>query len=330
MALKSRVLLYAASPLFNASDNVDMWKEAAKASYAVIGLNRYALEGSYSDLFLKADSWEMIFERRVENSNNFERANYPIGYDGGNTGTCPSQNLVDSYEMQGTGLSILDPLSGYKLDDPYAGRDPRFYASILYNNCDWAGRKLEIWNGGLDAPPTQNATKTGYYLKKYMTSAVRIGEGQNTVQRHTYYIFRLGEIYLNLAEAMNEAYGPESDPDGIGMTALAAVNVIRSRAGMPGFKSGLTKEDFKDKLRNERRVELSFENHRFWDVRRWKIGTDVFNEDLRGIQVEKTGNSQFVYTPKFVENRTFEEKMYLYPIPYTETVIANIPQNPGW
>jgi hypothetical protein len=329
MALKSRALLYAASPLFNSSNDLTYWKDAAKASYEVVALNRYALEGRYDELFLKTDSKELIYERRVGDSNDFERANYPIGYDGGNTGTCPSQNLVDSYEMQATGLSILDPSSGYDAANPYEGRDPRFYTSILYNNCDWAGRKVEIWNGGLDAPPIQNATKTGYYLKKYMNSSVRIGAGQNVVQRHTFYIFRLGEIYLNLAEAMNEAYGPEADPDGIGMTALEAVNLIRNRAGMPDFDSGMTKETFRDKLRNERRVELSFENHRFWDVRRWKIGTEVFNEDLRGIQVVKTGNT-FTCIPRVVESRSFDEKLNLYPIPYTETIIANISQNPGW
>jgi hypothetical protein len=330
MALKARTLLYAASPLFNSSNNSRLWADAAGASFDIISWDYYSLESNYEDLFLKSDSRELIFERRVENSNTFEKANYPIGYDGGNTGTCPSQNLVDCYEMQSTGLAISDPSSGYDGNRPYEGRDPRFYATILYNNCSWAGRNVEIWDGGLDAPPIQNATKTGYYLKKYMNSSVRIGAGQNITQRHTWYIFRLGEVYLNYAEAMNEAFGPESDPEGFGMTALEAVNLIRKRANMPDFEPGLSREAFRNGLRNERRVELAFENHRFWDVRRWKIGTEMFNGNLRGVQIQKINDTQFSYTPKTVESRTYEEKMNLYPIPYSETVKANLTQNPGW
>ncbi|MDR1221270.1 MAG: RagB/SusD family nutrient uptake outer membrane protein [Tannerella sp.] len=330
MALKSRTLLYAASPLFNSSNNSNLWTEAAKAAHAVIVSGNYALENDYADLFLRDNSRELIFERKAGDSNSFERANYPIGYDGGNTGVCPSQNLVDAYEMQGSGLSIDDPASGYDATNPYDGRDPRFYATLLHNNSDWAGRKVETWEGGLDAPPIQNATKTGYYLKKYMNPAVRIGGGQNITQRHTLYILRLGEMYLNFAEAMNEAYGPEADPEGLGMTALEAVNRIRERANMPGFGAGMSQEAFRNRLRNERRVELAFENHRFWDVRRWKTGRETLGSDVRGVRIEKLNDSQFSYTPKIVEKRSFEEKMNLYPIPYSEVIKANLNQNPGW
>ena len=330
MALKSRVLLYAASPLFNASNTSRLWEQAAKASIEVINSNLYSLESNYSELFLKSNSSELIFERRISDANSFERANYPIGYDGGNTGTCPSQNLVDSYEMQSTGLLISHPSSGYDANNPYVNRDPRFYTTINYNNAVWAGRNIEIWTGGRDAPPIQNATKTGYYLKKYLNSSVRIGEGQNIVQRHTFYIFRYGEIYLNYAEAMNEAYGPESDPDNLGMTALDAINVIRGRANMPNIQPGISKDDFRVKIINERRIEFAFENHRFWDVRRWKITNNVLNEDLRGVVIEKINENEFRFSPKKKKKRQFEEKMNLYPIPYTETIKANIEQNPGW
>lgn len=330
MALKSRALLYAASPLFNTSNSVDLWKEAAKASSDIINNNLYSLEPKYADLFLKSNSNELIFERRMADSNDFERANYPIGYDGGNTGSCPSQNLVDAYDMQSTGLPIYQTGSGYDKNNPYNNRDPRFYATINYNNAPWADRNVEIWTGGKDAPPIQNATKTGYYLKKYLNPSVRIGEGQNTIQRHTFYIFRYGEMYLNYAEAMNETYGPESDPEGYGMTALEAVNVLRTRAEMPNLPNGLTKEAFRNRLINERRVELAFENHRFWDVRRWKIANSVLNDDLRGITIEKISDTEFVYSQQIVEKRVYNEKMNLYPIPYTETVKANLEQNPEW
>jgi len=191
-------------------------------------------------------------------------------------------------------------------------------------------RNIEIWQGGRDAPPIQNSTKTGYYLKKYLNPNVKIGSGENVIQRHTFYIFRLGEMYLNYAEAMNEAFGPEADPEGFGMTALEAVNTIRTRAEMPNFPNGLSKEDFRNKLINERRVELAFENHRFWDVRRWEIANEVLNQDLIGITVVKVGDNQFDYTRKIVETRRFDEKMYLYPIPYSETIKASLEQNVGW
>jgi hypothetical protein len=137
-------------------------------------------------------------------------------------------------------------------------------------------------------------------------------------------------MYLNFAEAMNEAYGPEADPEGLGMTALEAVNRIRERANMPGFGAGMSKEAFRDRLRNERRVELAFENHRFWDVRRWETGRETLGSDVRGVRIEKLNDSQFSYTPKIVEKRSFEEKMNLYPIPYSEVIKANLNQNPGW
>lgn len=330
MALKARLLIYSASPLFNATNEINLWKKAAVASYDIIESGLYSLENNFADLFTKHDSKEMIFERRQDNSNDFERANFSIGFDGGNTGTCPSQNLVDAFEMVETGLPITDELSGYDPASPYQGRDPRMDATVIYNNSYWFGRQIEVWNGGLDGPPLMNATKTGYYLKKYLNPAVRIGSGQNITQRHTWYLFRLAEIYLNLAEAMNEAYGPDGDPDGIGMTATEAVNIIRNRAGMPNFPSGLTKEQFRSKLQNERRVELAFENHRFWDVRRWKIGPQTLGEQLRGVIIEKVDDTTFNYIPKVVESRVFEDKMYLYPIPYTETVKANLEQNEGW
>ena len=126
---------------------------------------------------------------------------------------------------------------------------------------------------------------------------------------------------------MNEVHGPELDPDGLGMTALEAINVIRTRAGMPNIPNGLSKDAFRKRVINERRVELAFENHRYWDVKRWKIANDVLNEDLLGMTIVKTGDNQFTYTRKVVEQRFFSDKMYLYPIPYSETVKTNLEQN---
>ena len=164
MALKSRALLYAASPLFNTSGNTDLWRQAITAADDILKSDLYSLESNYDDLFLKSNSTELILERRLADSNNFERNNYPIVFYVGNTGTCPSQNLVYSYEMHITGLGIHVVGSGYNEND-HTVVEIRFYATIDYNNALWASRNIEIWQGGKDAPPIQNATKTGYYLK---------------------------------------------------------------------------------------------------------------------------------------------------------------------
>lgn len=330
MALKSRVLLYAASPLFNPENVRAPWEKATEAAHNLLMEKGYALEYNYGTLFLTQNSSELIFERRVPDANTFERANFPIGYDGGNTGTCPSQNLADAYEMRATGLPIDAIGSGYRVNNPYWGRDPRMQETILYNKSFWSGREVEIWTGGKDATPIQNATKTGYYLRKYQNQNVRIGKDQNITQRHTWYLFRLAEIYLNFAEAANELSDNPDQKTVWGMSARDAVNKIRSRSRMPDFPAGMTKDAFREKLQNERRIELAFEGHRFWDVKRWKIGDKTLGSDLRGVVIEKVSNSEFTYTEKVVEKRRFEEKMYLYPIPYSETIKAGIKQNPGW
>ncbi len=331
LALKSRLLLYAASPLFNPDNDPELWEKAAGAAHDLLReKSRYELEYTYGTLFLTQNSTELIFERRIPDSNTFERDNFPIGYDGGNTGTCPSQNLVDAYEMRSTGLPIHAEGSGYNENNPYQGRDPRLTETVLYNTSFWSGREVQTWNGGLDAPPIQNASKTGYYLKKYLNQNVKIGSGQNITQRHTWYLFRMGEIYLNFAEAANELMDNPDQKTEWGMSARDAVNVIRKRARMPNFPEGMTKEAFREKLRNERRVELAFEGHRFWDVRRWNIGKETLGADLRGVVVEKISNNQYRYTYKVVEKRYFDDKMNLYPIPYAETIKAGLQQNPGW
>lgn len=328
MALKARTLLYAASPLHNPSGTVQKWVDAAKAAKDIINTTTYSLEANYNAFLNNVTSKELILERREGNQNYFERANFPIGYEGGNTGNCPTQNLVDAYEMRTNGLSISDPLSGYNPLDPYAGRDPRFALTILYNTSTFKSKPLEIWVGGANAAPKTNATKTGYYLKKYVIEAVSLDPNSTSTRQHTWVLFRYGEVLLNYAEAMNEAYGPESASD-LGMTALQAVNLIRTRAKMPVFPVGLTKDQFRSKLQNERRVELAFEEHRFWDIRRWKIGDTT--RDIYGMEIIKNADGTYKYTKKLVERRVYEDKMNLYPIPLSEIYKNDkLKQNTGW
>jgi hypothetical protein len=328
MALKARTLLYAASPLHNPSGTAQKWVDAAKAAKDIINTTTYSLEANYNAFLNNVTSKELILERREGNQNYFEKANFPIGYEGGNTGNCPTQNLVDAYEMKANGLNISDPNSGYNPLDPYAGRDPRFALTILYNTSTFKSKPLEIWVGGANASPKTNATKTGYYLKKYLIEAVSLDPNSISTRQHTWVLFRYGEVLLNYAEAMNEAYGPENASD-MGMTALQAVNLIRSRAKMPVFPAGLTKDQFRSKLQNERRVEMAFEEQRFWDIRRWKIGNTT--RDIYGMEITKNEDGTFNYTRKLIERRVYEDKMNLYPIPLSELYKNNkLKQNTGW
>lgn len=352
LALKSRALLFAASDLFNdpswaggynnpelismtggvtdAATRTEQWDMAARAAKEVIDLAQeagYSMPGDYSQVFNQAHtSPETIFARRYGSGYSFEIANYSIGFDNGNSGNTPSQNLVDAFETaEGRDFSWdeLDPGT-----DPYEDRDPRLAAFILTNNSEFKGRIMEIYPGGMDGEGIVNATRTGYYLKKYVNPDADLLQGRGTI--HAWIIFRLAEMYLNYAEAMNEAYGP-GDDHGYGLTALQAVNIVRSRTGvdMPSIPTSWTQEQLREKIRNERRVELCFEGHRMFDVRRWMIAEDVLNEPLAGVSVSRSGKN-YLYERKQVESRTFSRKMYLYPIPRTDLQISGWPQNPLW
>ncbi|UCS91655.1 RagB/SusD family nutrient uptake outer membrane protein [Echinicola marina] len=329
-ALKARVLLYAASPLHNSNNSLEKWDKAAAAAIEVFNMNKYnTLHNDYTALFRSVSQQEIIFARRMNASNGFERENYPIGFEGGQSGITPSQNLVDDYEMRdGTEFDWNNPVHAA---NPYENRDPRLEMTVITNNSNWNGRAVEIWAGGMDGKGKERATKTGYYLKKHVAENLDFITG--TTAFHTWIIFRMAEVYLNYAEAMNEAYGPESDPNGYGMTALEALNRVRDRGGvkMPLLNSGQwNKNTFREKVRHERRIELAFEEHRPWDIRRWKQ-IEPFQSPLRGVEITKTGEGIFNYEPITIESRVFSEKMLLYPIPFSEVVKSpKIVQNPNW
>lgn len=329
MALKARTLQYAASPLFNESGDSDKWYAAAVASKAIIDSTWYSLNTDYSTILNNRVSNEQIFERRLGPSNTFERSNFPIGFEGAMPrGTAPTQNLVDSYEMQSTGLMITDTGSGFNADNPYEGRDPRLSHTIIYNNSQWKRQPVEIWNEGQHGPPQAGATVTGYYLKKGVIESINLTPGRTTEQIHTWVLFRFGEVLLNYAEAMNEVFGPINASD-LGMSALEAVNIVRNRANMPDFPPGLSQQDFREKLRNERKVELAFEDHRFWDLRRWKIGPST--TDIYGMDITRSSTGSFSFTRKLIQRRVWDDNMYLYPIPQTEIFVNSaLEQNPGW
>lgn len=337
LALKSRLLLYAASPLYN----VGTWEAAVAAAQAVIDLNKYSISQSgYGNLFLSTANNEMIFGRLyTKNAGHvhMEIANGPNGY-GGWGGNLPLQNLVDDYQMN-NGKPITDPSSGYDPDNPYANRDPRFYETILYNGASYRGSTVETFVPGgkdsKDGPDNWNTSKTGYYLKKFMNDAYPLQNPWGNAGFQPWIYFRYAEILMNFAEAANEAYGADVVPPGATLTARDAVNLIRSRAGvnMPPVPAGLSKDAFRDAVIYERRVELAFEEHRFYDVRRWRIADVTENEPAKGIDVIKTGPTTYTYQTKIaLDGRKFETKHYWLPIPRAEILASGnrLQQNSGY
>ena len=329
LALKSRLLLYAASPLYvdfgdtneaNKPTDIALWKSAADAAKAVIDLNQYELASSYADLF-KNDfqNKEYIFVRRYAANSDFEKSNFPVSF-GGKGGTNPSQNLVDDYEMlDGTPFDWNDPA---KAAQPFENRDARLGATILMNMAPFKGKKVATYPEGADASPNPNATKTGYYLRKFLNEDVNIQTGGSS-SGHVVPLFRLAEIYLNYAEALNEC--DPTNPD-----IALYLNKVRNRASLPNV-SALSQEQMRAVIQHERRVELAFEEHRSWDVRRWKIASSTFGAPLMGVQIERKPLGGYTYMPVKVEQRVFQPKMYWYPIPQSEVLkLKQWKQNNGW
>lgn len=324
LALKSRLLLYAASPL-NTSDNEAKWAQAAKAAKSVIDLNQYTLYNvkadkrtNYKDIFNVYGNSELIWFNDMGNNKQYEQNFYPPGLSGYGC-TAPTVNLVDEYQMA-NGKDITDPTSGYDPAKPYLNREPRFYATIWYNGSVIRGYTLAAKTGGLDAIGLGNtSTTTGFYLAKYCDESVSLTTGAGRQIMSIW--FRLGEMYLNYAEAANEANAsPANDP-----LIYNYINLIRNRAGIPDLPAGLSKDDMRKAIRRERRVELSFEEHRFFDDRRWKL------KSSSPIFAHRWNTAGTSYTIEQVENRPFNEKMWYMPIPQPELdVLRNVTQNPGW
>ncbi|MBD8001722.1 RagB/SusD family nutrient uptake outer membrane protein [Bacteroides caecicola] len=338
LALKARTLLYWASPLFNEDNDPTLWQRAAQASKDVLDFcdaNNIQL-GKYSEIWGTENykAKEMIFVRRIGDTNSPETTNFPVGMENGNSGNCPSQTLVDAYEMQATGKAWNEEGSGYDANNPYSGRDPRLGMTIAVNGDKWPDTNpnpLETYTGGRNALPIAGATPTGYYLKKYLDSTTDISSSTGSGgKRHSWVTFRLGEFYLNYAEAVFNYLGSADATDAVfTMSPVEAVNKVRNREDvkMPDFPSGMSADEFIQKYRRERMVELAFEGHRFWDVRRWKDGDSQKN--IIEMQITKNGDN---YTYKRVtKSRYWNDKMYLFPIPDSEMrKNPNLTQNPGW
>lgn len=329
LALRARAALYHASPLFNANNDKGLWQKAAELNKAVIDsctARGMKLSNDYKGLFIGNTNWsdaaavgEIIFGRRMPTENrNFETYNFPVGMTGagagGGGGNCPSQNLVEAYE----------------------DGDKRFEQTVACNGDSWPNANtvpLETFQGGMNGQPLAYATPTGYYLKKYVTESVQIaGNGANTC-KHVWVTFRLAEFYLNYAEAMLNLSGSGYEASaGFTMTPKYAIDLVRRRAGLAGIETGLSAEQFKEKYEKERFVELAFEGHRFFDVRRWMEGNKYF-KTIYGLKITKNADGTFNEEKTVVQNRQWDDsKMNLFPIPQSEILKSGnvLVQNPGW
>lgn len=337
MALKARALLYAASPLHNPKQDKALWKEAAKASHDLIMTNWFSLPKLTVDPLYASTggndvlkSSQLIFERRGSDSNDFEQRNLPIGFEKGNSGNTPTQDLVDAYEMKdGTIFDWSNPDHVKTIYFDAQGkptRDPRLYLNVLCNGSMFMGKKIETFVGGSNGSPIDGATLTGYYLRKLMNETVSLTPTRIIKKTHHYPIFRYAEVLLNYAEAMTEWKDADYKDADFTLSAREALNLIREAAGMPLVTA--TNDQFMIRLKNERRIELAFEDHRFWDIRRWKIGEVV--KQIHGV---KLTNVSGVVTAErtLVQTRVWDDKMYLYPIPRQEYYKNHkLGQNKGW
>lgn len=329
LALKSRLLLYLASPLYNPGNDPAKWLAAANAAKDLMNLTgTLGLESSFLNLFLNRKNKEVILAFQKNVGTSVEVDNAPIGYTDAVASkglTSPTQELVDAFGMK-NGKAITDAGSGYNAANPYVNRDPRFYNTIFHNGMMWVKRAVQTFEGGMDKPGgIVTQTRTGYYMRKFMADFSTATTYSN--QTHNPVIFRYAETLLNFAEAQNEYSGPSTE-------IRKAVEDIRQRAGLVPFAlpAGLTKDQLREVIRNERRVEMAFEEQRFWDIRRWKIAEQVLNGKLHGIKILQTTPGVFTYAPFEASTVTFDKaKMYSYPIPYSEiTKNLNLTQNPGW
>lgn len=381
LALKARILLYAASPLFNGnpdyvnftdkngvrlfpqSNDNNKWQLAAQAAKDCIdqceaaGYALYKAPNgdplqSYTNIFLLNNNSEVLWAQNHSFYNHLEMCQSPLSY-GGYSIMSVSQDLVDAYQdtlgrdvitgHNSDGSPQINTTTGYTengfasaagkywnagISNMYVNREPRFYASVHYSGETWKSAQVQTWFSGKDGA-SKNGTdysKTGYVMKKFADPNINIPQNTGWGLK-TWILFRLGEMYLDYAEALNEYQGPVAD-------VYKYVNAIRSRAGLPDLPAGLTKDEMRQKIWHERRIELAFEGQRYFDCRRWKTASTTNNGVLYGLTIN-SGNSlqdASFYKRAAADTRIFSApRDYLWPIPQSEIdKDTSLVQNPGW
>lgn len=326
LALKSRALLYLASPL-NSSDDSRKWADAAQAAQDVMDLDIYKLykltDTPYRSMAFDktAANKEVIFERRFtfpEAPHNIHMMWSLDAVDAGSwNGLYPTQNLVDAYETVNGKLTTDPTNTMYNKQDPYTKRDARFYQSIIYNGSTWETHRMSMVTNTVDpskngsCKPQLGKARCGYGPKKFIEEldpSTNLYGGY--AQSNNWPYIRYAEVLLNYAEAKNEELAAP-DP-----SVYLAINEVRSRSGQPDLPSGLSKIEMRERIKNERRIELLLEEHRFYDLRRWKDG-DVLAEPIMGMNIYDD-NVTLRYEVSKVEDRIFNGTHYCLPIPLKE------------
>jgi len=345
-ALRSRVLLYAASPLFSPTNDINKWQKAADAAEALLNSD-YSLYPDYREAFILpsgSENNELIFTRNFTVTNGHQSSMNNLGRRWGSYGgwwgsNGPSQNLVNDYDMingeppfiWADGEKTINPASGYDPDHPWANRDPRFDATVTHDGTIFRGDTMQMWISsdgatfGFDSyKQSGDNPRSNYMLKKFMPNE-DVPMSWQDFDVNPWIYFRLAEVYLNYAEAKFEL----GDED----VCREYISKVRERVGMPPIPASVTGEDLRTRLYNERRIELAFESHRYFDVRRWKIAMDVENRPIMGLDIIKdVTTEEKSYREVILLQRIFEEHMYLLPIA-TDEINKNegsIIQNPGW
>jgi hypothetical protein len=356
MGLKARLLLFAASPLFNsdqpyregeASDlkmtwhggyDANLWKRAADAAKELIDMidskGGYGLvntgnpRADFRRAYYNRGNGEILISTRVYYQTNSDYEYAGIDLFIGHGIACPTQESVDNYGMD-NGLPIDHPDSGYDPNNPYINRDPRLYESVLVNGDVFQGRTAELWIGGRERTSKSNwATATGYDPRKFVLDRDGATSRGSVIQ---FPYLRLPEIYLTYAEAINEYNG--------GPTAEAydAVNRVRNRVNLPDLPTGLSQEEFREAVLNERACEFLLEEVRFFDMIRWKRAEDFYKK-LHGMDIYRDGvTGAFTYNLFELPARAWQgeenwdPKWYLSALPPNEINKGyGLVQNPGW
>ncbi len=349
-AMKAQVAIFAASPAYSEAGAMS-WEDAAKYAVESLknvgGINGVDPDGwhwfdnkTYIDnySFNDDDPLEVAWRGNVMDGNTLESDYFPPSIEGKGR-INPTQNLVDAFPTV-YGYPITDSRSQYDPSNPYDNRDPRLHRYIVTNG-DIIGAKGEAINttsssGTLDPINKElgRSSITGYYLRKHLRDDVNLNPASN--KKHWGARIRYTEIFLDYAEAANEAAGPKTAVGGANYSAYDVIKALRKRAGIQDPSGGdayldecaQSKEKMRELIRNERRLELCFENHRFWDLRRWKA---PLNESVKGVIITDNGNGSFTYSYPEVEKRSYQDYMNYGPIPYSEALkYSNLRQNDGW
>lgn len=360
--IRAMAVLMAASPAFSAGSGKYNWELAAEYAAVVIdhmpkdadgvdalgvdqdGYTWYCNTAEINALQAGVNPPEVIWRGGADNNeSSLATNNYPPTLYG-NGRANPTQNLVDAFPMA-NGFPITDSRSGYDPNDPYTGRDPRLTAYILVNGGTAGPSNSVIITGNYGTTTNDQlnrengrSTRTGYYMKKHLRQDVNLDPTSTTGQKHYNAYIRATEMFLDYAEAANEAYDNPRVTGSHGYSAYDIIKALRKRAGVGGENDPYLeevanngKDAMRELIRNERRLELCFENKRFYDLRRWQVPLTQLNETATGMQITERSDGSLVYERITVENRAFKDYMYWGPVPYSECLkFSNLQQNKGW